>query len=199
MSKKNQKISVNKLESSLNMPEVTEILLWGTEDVIIKIKNIITLPEMLSFVKEVVEACIDGETGEYLPEAYDFAIRTSVLTRYANFAMPTNLEKQYWLVYKTSAFSQVVEHIDECQFNDIIRAIDKKINFMLNIMSSAAVTKINEVISKFNEIAEAGGSFFGEENSSNGMADFINGVAKLSNMKEEDIARAIVSSKVEEE
>ena len=79
MSKNIQKISINKLESVLVENTVTEIL-NGTDNVEIHIAKTLTLHEMLLFVQEVVEACIDGETGEYLPEAYDFAIRAGVLS-----------------------------------------------------------------------------------------------------------------------
>ena len=163
MSKNNQKISINKFESVLVENTVTEIL-NGTDNVEIHITKTLPLQEMLLFVQEVVEACIDGETGEYLPEAYDFAIRAGVLTRYANFTLPANLDNQYMLVYNTGAFDQVVAHINERQFNDIVRAIDKKIKFMLDVISSSAVTKINEVIGKFNELAETAENAFGDVN-----------------------------------
>ena len=122
MSKNIQKISINKLESVLAGNTVTEIL-NGTDNVEIHITKTLPLQEMLLFVQEVVEACIDGETGEYLPEAYDFAIRAGVLTRYANFTLPANLDNQYMLVYNTGAFDQVVAHINERQFNDILSLV----------------------------------------------------------------------------
>ena len=100
MAKDIERVSINKFEQAVNVDNITTEILLDTQDVEIQIKKTIGLPEMMLFVQEVVEACIDGESGEYLPEAYDFAIRSAVLTHYANFAMPANLEKQYWLVYK---------------------------------------------------------------------------------------------------
>ena len=196
MSKNNQKISINKLESVLVENTVTEIL-NGTDNVEIHITKTLPLQEMLLFVQEVVEACIDGETGEYLPEAYDFAIRAGVLTRYANFTLPANLDNQYMLVYNTGAFDQVVAHINERQFNDIVRAIDKKIKFMLDVISSSAVTKINEVIGKFNELAEIAKNAFGDVNGED-MANVVKGITQLKDINEENIAQVILKSKAGE-
>ncbi len=195
MAKDIKKISINKFEQALNNDNIITERLIDTEDVAIQIKKTITLPEMILFVQEVVEACVDGENGEYIPEAYDFAIRSAVLTHYANFAMPTNLDKQYWLVYNTRAFEQVINNINEHQFNDIIRAIDRKIKYMLDIMSSAAVSKIHEVINKFNDIAETGEKVF-SNTSADEIADFVSGISKLKDIKEEDIAKAALDSKI---
>lgn len=193
MSKEIERISVNKFEMALGEDNVVEEILSGTDDVKIQIKKIIALPEMISFVQEVVESCIDNETGEYLPEAYDFAIRVGVLTRYANFTMPANMEKQYMLVYGTGAFDQVLLHINNTQFNDIVRAIDKKIKFMLEVISSSAVTKINDVINKLGEIASAGEKAFEGVDADN-MAKVIQGVSKLGDMSEEDVAKVILEA-----
>lgn len=193
MAKDIDRVSINNFEQALAKENVITETLADTENVTIQIKKTITLPEMMLFVQEVVEACIDGETGEYIPEAYDFAIRSAVLTHYANFAMPANLEKQYWLIYNTRAFQQVLNNINEQQFNDIIRAIDRKVKYMLDVMSSAAVAKINEVIAKFNDVADVSTKMF-DGASPDDMAKFIGGITKLKDMKEEDIAQAIVKA-----
>lgn len=193
MAKEIEKVSINKLESALNQDNIITETLTGTSDVSIQIKKTISLPEMMEFVQEVVEACVDGETGEYTPEAYDFAIRNAVLTHYANFAMPKNLEKRYWFLYNTGAFQQVVDSINEYQFNDIIRAVDRKIKYMLDVISAAAVSKINDVINKFNEIAETGSKMF-NSTSPDDMVNFMHGISKLKDVKDEDIAKAILNS-----
>lgn len=193
MAKDIEKVSINKFELALNQENIVTETLIDTSDVNIQIKKTITLPEMMGFVQEVVEACIDGETGEYVSEAYDFAIRSAVLTHYANFVMPANLEKRYWLVYNTGAFQQVISHINGYQFDDIIRAIDRKIKYMLDVMSSSAVSKINEVIGKFNNIAEKSEEMFGSATSED-ISNLMSGIAKLKDMKEEDIAKAVLDN-----
>jgi mRNA interferase YafQ len=143
-----EKVSVDKLEQALYKDNIVTDTLDGTDNVTFQVKRMISLSDMVLFVREVVEACVDFEGGDYLPEAYDFAIRLGVLTHYANFEMATSMEKQYMLVYGTRAFEQVMEHVNGEQFRDIVQAINKKIQYMVNLMSSSAVAKINEVINK---------------------------------------------------
>lgn len=194
MAKDIKRISINKFESALIDDNIVTETLHGTEDVIIHIQKTLSLSEMISFVQEVVESCVDMETGDYVPEAYDFAVRVGVLTHYANFTMPTNMDKKYFLVYNTNAFQQVLEHIDEHQFNDIIRAIDKKIQFMLSVISSTAIGKINEVIAKFGEIAEVGSKAFGEMDTED-IANAIKNISKVRGIDEGKLANFLLDRK----
>lgn len=79
------------------------------------------------------------------------------------------------------------------QFNDIVRAIDKKIEFMLNILSSSAVSKVNEIIAKFSDIAIAGENAF-KGIDANTMTKVMQGISKLSNMSEKELATAVVEA-----
>lgn len=197
MGKDIKRVSIAKFETALDKENIMTATLAGTEDVVIEIKKTISLYEMTAFVQEVVEACVDSETGEYIPEAYDFAFRVAVLTHYANFAMPSNLEKQYMLVYGTSAFNQVTGYINMCQLNDIVKSIDRKIQFMLDVISSSAVTKINEVINKFNDIATSSEQVFGGMNPDD-LSKILEGIGKLNKMDEADIAKTILDVKSED-
>lgn len=190
---KTKKISISDFESALDTQSTVTEILSNSNGVEMLIKKSISLDEMIMFVQEVVEACIDGETGEYIPEAYDFAVRVAILTHYANFTMPVNLEKQYWLVYNTTAVEQVLQHINTRQFDDIVRSIDKKIDFMLSIISSSAVSKINEVIAKFNDIATVGENAFKGIDSGT-MTKVIQGISKLNNMSEKELATAVIEA-----
>lgn len=198
MAKSSKRISVNQFESAATGENITTEILCGTDNVEIHIKRCLSLTEMLEFVQEVVSSCVDGETGEYTPEAYDFSIRVGVLTHYANFSMPTNLEKQYWLIYNTQAFNQVMEHIDDCQFNDIIRSIDRKIQFMLDVLSSSAVSKINEVVTKFGEIAQESENMFSEINPDE-VKKVLQGIATLKNVDSESVARVVLENQTKDD
>lgn len=194
MEKDIKRVSITKFETALDKENIINETLVGTDDVVIEIKKTIPLNEMIVFVQEVVEACIDTETGEYTPEAYDFAFRVAVLTHYANFAMPSNLDKQYMLVYGTRAFDQITGNINVCQLSDITRAIDRKIQFMLDVISSSAVNKINEVINKFNDIATSSEQVFGGINPSE-LSKVVEGITKLNKMDEADVAKVILDAK----
>ena len=191
MAQKIERISVNKFESSLTGDDIITETLNGT-DVVMTIKRTLPLSEMIEFVEEVVGACVDMESGDYIPEGYDFAIRVAVLTHYANFAMPANADKQYWLVYNTPAFQQVINNINEYQFNDIIRTIDKKIKFMLDVISSTAFGKINDVISKFVEVADMSAAFSDVDKGK--VSQLIDNISKVGNIDEQKLAEIILKT-----
>lgn len=198
MAKTFKRVSINQLESSIIKDDIIIEPLAGAEDVKIRIHKVISLPEMIAFVQEVVEACIDGESGEYLPESYDFAIRAGVLTHYANFTLPSNLEKQYWILYRTEAFNQVMRSIDKCQFENIINAIDRKIKFKLNLISSSAITAVNEMIGRFSEIAENVAKALNGVNAED-MAMIFQNVAKVEGLDETELAKAVLNLRTDTE
>lgn len=203
MAKHRNKISINQLESSITDDNVvTEGLLDSDGNLIdgvsVQVNTVIPLPEMISFVSDVVESCIDGETGEYLPEAYDVAIRAAVLTRYGNFTLPENIDKQYWLLYRAPAFDQVMSLIDKHQFNSIIRAIDEKIEFKLQLITSSAITKVNEMVGQLNEIVENVGNVF----SGIGVGDMsrvLQCASKIDGLSEDELVKMILSAQTENE
>lgn len=197
MAKKNERISINQFELSLTDDNVVFETLENTTNIKIQIKKTISLTEMIEFVKEVVESCIDIENAEFIPEAYDFAIREAVLTKYANFELNGSLDKRYYLLYNTGAFNQVMNHVNNEQFQTIIAAIDRKIRFMLDVMSSTAISKINEVINKFNEIAESGEGLFGSASAEN-ISNIISAAEKLKGLDKDDVARAVLESKLDQ-
>lgn len=191
MAKNNDKISINKFESALNNNGFTEVILSGTEDVKIRITETISLNSMIEFVNTVVESCIDAENGDYVPEAYDFAIRVAVLTYYANFKMPSNSEKQYDLVYNTSAFYQIREKINGEQFHSIIKAIDKKIAFSLSLITSSAVMQIRELINRFSEIVKySEDAFTGIDPKE--MSGVMQKLSRIKNIDEKTVAEVIL-------
>lgn len=191
MAKEIERISVNKFEEALNKNNTVTVRLYGTEDIDMIITTTISFTKMVQFVEDVVSACVDVETGSYVPEAYDFAIRIGVLTYYANFTMPQSIEKQYLLVYNTGAFEQIQEHINQRQFADIVKTIDKKIKFLLDLASSAAVSKLNEVIAKIADITNTGAELMSGLDTQSVEA-IANGFTREGKLDEEALARAFL-------
>lgn len=155
MNNKTKRVSINQFEKAIEKENIIEVQLEGATDVAFNIQKTLPLSEVMSFVTEVVESCVDGANGEYIPEAYDFAIRVGVLNYYSNLKLPASIEKQYTLAYETSAFDQILAHINTNQFRAIVDAIDKKIAYMTNIMLSAISSKVNEIIDTFNNMTQS--------------------------------------------
>ena len=158
MAKKTKKISVNAFEKVMNDTYIpVKVVEWNGLE--ITIQKTLPLSDMLSFIENVVKSCFRGDSGEYEPAAKDFAIRTMILEKYANFAMPQNLGHQYDLLYCTDACETVLKHINTAQFEEIFSAIDDKIDYMkqANIFAfkkqmnsfTAALENFEEQMSQF--------------------------------------------------
>ena len=100
---------------------------------------------MMEFCKEIAENCFTND-GSFIPEIMDFAIKSGVLTRYANFRLPENLEEQYRLIYNTDAYETVVRRINTDQLNEIVRAANMKIKYLCDSDVLAFRAKMEELI-----------------------------------------------------
>lgn len=192
MSKKMKKITINAFENVMNeMYAPEDVFEWrGIE---VTVHKTLSLSDMLSFVDNVAKSCFSKDTGEYEPAAKDFAIRSMVLERYANFTMPASISLQYDLMYKTDAFFAVIEHIDRTQFEVILDAIEDKIEYIKSTNIAAfkkQVADFTSSLEKFESQMDEINSVVGEE----GLGKMITalGNAKLD---EDNLVRAYLENK----
>ena len=112
---------------------------WNGLNVIIK--NMLSLPEMLLFVDTVVKSCFDDD-GNYCPEHKGFAIRSTTITMYTNITLPDDITVSYSIVYGTDLVEKVMKYVRRVQFDKIIEAIDKKIDYL----TDARVWSLNKQV-----------------------------------------------------
>ena len=190
MAKKESRISINKLESVLK-ENIVVVPMRGNEDVNIIIRRTLPLKDMMQFVENVVSSCVDAETASYTPEIKEFAIRSEILTTYANFNLPSNVEKQYELLYCTDVLCQVMEHINNKQLHEIEVAIDARIDHEVKMIETVLAAKTNEMMLRIEAMVEQFEDAFGGINS-----DDFNGIVKklseMDSMTEESIANAVL-------
>lgn len=192
MAKKEIRIPVNKLES-LRRDEKIIVPLDGVDGVDIHIRRTIPLNEVLEFVAEVVASCVDRDDGSYVPEVMWFSIYTSVLTRYANFRLPTDVSKQYDLVYNTNAVEQVLSHIDKNQYEQIVVSIEKRIKHELAMIHASTAAKVNELLERFNTIVEQSEAMFNGLNSVD-LTSMLNNLATVKDVDEEKLVSAVLKA-----
>lgn len=190
MAKKESRISINKLESVMKENTVV-VPMHGNEDVNITIRRTLPLKDMMQFVENVVSSCVDAQNASYAPEIKEFAIRSEILTTYANFNLPSNVEKQYDLLYCTDVLCQVMEHINRKQIHEIEVAIDARIDHEVKMIEAVLAAKTNEMMLRIEAMVEQFETTFGSINS-----DDFNGVVKklseMGTMTEESIAKAVL-------
>lgn len=159
MAKTTERISVNAFERQVKANRADNItaLTWG--DVEVSIKRRLPLADVIEFVDDVVKTCFTQDDSGYHPEVKNFTIKSNILTMYANFTMPSNVEYQYELIYDSGIVAEVVKYIDREQLDEILAAIDDKIDAeiqieasMLRAQVSKLVTSISDLESQFSDI-----------------------------------------------
>lgn len=128
-------------------------------DAQLRVKYALPLTDMLAFVDDVVGSCFHDKLG-YMPEVKDFAIKTNILSRYANFSLPDNLEHRYQLVYMTDAVDAVCAAIDGTQLQEIVNSINSKIRFLCDSKATMIQERINDVLNTMEEMRDNTKSIF---------------------------------------
>lgn len=159
MSKKEKRISINALEN-VAKENFQDVVTEQWFDIEVTIKRNLSMTEMMQFVQDVVNMCFTT-AGTYIPEVMDFAIKSGILTYYANFTLPDNLEKQYWLTYATDAVDMVCKHINMVQLQEMVNGANRKIDHLCDADTIATKTKLTELSSAFAKMGEQFSDMFG--------------------------------------
>lgn len=186
------KFSINKWES-MRGNDYTEVPVRGLDGVSMTVKRTLSLMEMMQLVQDVVSTCVPGD-GEFRPEMRDFALRAGVLSSYANFNMPKDLNKQYELLYGTDAFDQVVANVNQAQFSHIIFAINERISHERSKMESQSGIRALEILNKVEELSGLLESVFNGIDSA-AWTDVLGRIKTISDMDERELAHAIVAER----
>lgn len=128
---KTKKVSITAFEKVMK-ETCTPIQTIEWNEIEISIKHTLSLKEVMTFVDNVTKSCFLVDSNTYLPEIKEFAIKCCVLEMYANFTLPSNVERKYDLVYNTDAFNRVMPHINTEQLSEITDAIDDKIDNLVH-------------------------------------------------------------------
>lgn len=147
-------ITADEFESAVvaNYEPITEIDWHGLKVVI---RRNLPFSSMMEFVDNVVETCFEMNTGAYLPEVKEFAVKCAILEHYGNFVLPVELERRYMLVYASNAVRKVLEHVNMDQFECILSAIDDKVEHRAASNIEAITKQMNEVMAGFNALEDS--------------------------------------------
>ena len=125
------------------------------------VRRTITLAETMEFVKFVTDICFADETNEYIPEVRDYAIKLFILEHYTNLELPKETENKYAIIYQTDIIPTVLNMLDGQQFNDIIRAIDTKLDYMAESNIEAITKHMNEAMALIENFGKQFSELFG--------------------------------------
>lgn len=191
--KKIQKISVNAMDEIMKPYKTVETVEWNGLQVVIK-KNL-SLEEMMTFANSVVKSCFDQASGAYMPEIKDFAIRANVLDMYTNFTLPKDLSKQYEMVIQSGAVEMVLNNINCMQFNELVKAIDAKLQNTADANVQVVYKQLHDVTTAFEELQKQAGALFNGVDSSD-ISKLLNAITE-NGISEEKIVQAYMEQKRE--
>ena len=187
---KNTNVSASIL-MRLVIPETKTINYEGID---IVITPTLSLGQAMQFIDNIVNSCIDEETGEYTPITKELAIAINTIIMYSNCEVPSDNSDRYNLVYQTELYQTIVDNINSVQFYNLLDVIDSTISHKLAITTSTATQQVNILLAKIDEMNsrmnEAFGEFMGVD-----MAEVLKGLLINGSVDEEKLVNAVLKSK----
>lgn len=148
--KKSNRISVNSLEKVIKEKyKATTMVEW--EGLEIEVKKNLSFSDMMSFVKDVVEACFTSND-TYLPEVKEFAVKASVIEYYTNVALPQSPQKSYDIINCTDLLNVITPNINAQQLTEMYVAIDKRLDYLSKTQIEAINKRMDELLERFEEL-----------------------------------------------
>lgn len=145
------------------MPERNEFEELEWRGLKIKVRHMLDLAGVIKFVSYVAESCFDSETGEYLPEIRDFALRSALIQFYTNIDLPEETGEQYELLYGNDLIESIGSSgiIDYVQRNIIDDAIDDKICYLTSMDIYRIKNGFESLVDGLSKLEESFGEIFG--------------------------------------
>lgn len=170
-----KKIKVSKIqEIANNITPIINKIEWN--DIEIEIKNTLSVEECIRLVKNATDNCFTDD-GEFLPEMLAFSIGVSTIAVYTNLELPDSTEDKYKVITYTDLMEKITSNINQLQYEDLLHAIDDKVEYKTKTNIEAIRVQVNELYFKaeelFNQIAE---TF-----SQSGMEDFKTMISAVAN------------------
>lgn len=158
MAKNEKKISIGSLDKVIkeNFVNKTTAEWCGLE---VTLKHSLSFTEVLEFVNDVVMSCFHEKSG-FMPEVMDFAIKSNILSKYANFSLPDNLEHRYEIIYNSDAVDFVCQNINIQQLREITASIDRKISHLCNTNVMNIQKQMMELVSAFENMQQKTSDMF---------------------------------------
>jgi hypothetical protein len=156
-------------------------------------KRFLPLAGALAFVENVAEGCFDAETGEYLPQAKEFAVRCEVLTRYGGLKLPEDMEARYAFAFHSFAAKRVLWRVDRKQIKALRAAADEKIRFKLALFASAASLKTAELLQSFEALSSAFETLFAGLSAAD-VSAFAKAVGAIKRLDEQKLVQAVLKA-----
>lgn len=165
-------------------------------DIKITVRPYLTLSEMIQFVADVVHDSFIGEDPVYYPEIKQFNIDRNIIEKYTNLEMPSDANELYTcMIIFQKLIERVKSKINRVQFDQIMKAIDERIDYVNSSRISDLTKQMNELYGMVDTIGSQFGSMF--ENIEASDIQNLVGALAGAQVDEEKIVSAITSLRKE--
>lgn len=187
---KAKRVSINALEKALFNVHEHEIVIDGTDDVKMIVRDFLPLTDVLVFVREVAESVVDMEEGVYRPEMYDYMMRYCLMTIHANLTLPKDPEKAYDLMYNTPVIEQIKQIVgNTAQYKNIESMIENKIVHNLEIIERSVEKQMREYLNMMDQFTNSVAPLF-EDMDADKVAQFFNRMSAEERIDERALVEA---------
>lgn len=187
---KAKRVSINALEKALFNVHEHEIVIDGTDDVKMIVRDFLPLTDVLVFVREVAESVVDMEEGVYRPEMYDYMMRYCLMTIHANLTLPKDPEKAYDLMYNTPVIEQIKQIVgNTAQYKNIESMIENKIVHNLEIIERSVEKQMREYLNMMEQFTNSVTPLF-EDMDADKVAQFFNRMSAEERIDERALVEA---------
>ena len=194
---KTKTFSISNWEKMDNDKVITEVLEIDGEKFEFNISPTISWEDAATMINYVVSIVFDEENGDYHPEVTEVLTKAQVLERYAHFNIPKSFDKIYHLVYSTDAYAFVEKYIDQSQLLDIENAIEKTLEYKIDILKSGVQAEIQRIMDSFEEFSKNAENVFSQVDKKQ-VGEFIKNVAEMDNLDEEKVVQLVHAANKEE-
>lgn len=90
----------------------------------IEVKQMLSVDEYINVIRRIFADCRTPDSENMVQlELIDFAIKTNIISAYANIELPENLDDLYYIVYGTDLYEKVCANVNEKQVESIISSV----------------------------------------------------------------------------
>ena len=118
------------------------------------VRKTLPLENVLAMTEEVT-ASLFSESGEYMPEVREFSIFLRMLRYYTNIEQPEDGEELYRIFAQTNLARVISEQIDKTQFTEILKAIDERVNVILDSWGLAVRKQLSDAVAAIEDVTKA--------------------------------------------
>lgn len=157
-----------------------------------EIKRVLSFAEMTEFIDSVMSLCF-SDSYLYLPEVRDFAINSCIIDYYTNIDIVDDVNIRYNTIYCTNLIEQIKKEINTNQLNNIIDALDEKIDYRVGTNIDALLSQVDNIVQTLENFAQKAQDSF-KDLTPDDIKGFVSSINK-GTLDEEKIVKAYFDSR----